>query len=297
FEPQRVIELAARFANERPQDVDVLDLFGVNPFGVDPWSPQGEQVEQSYIARNWAQGSRTHRVPARSAYNNGKKAILHMANGVNSINAAVTLAVHAAYPLGVAQGNGARPLSGPEAIETGTQNAAPCRNSDPNIVTEIMQGVFAGAKVALVDPIGIYIVSFAKNNIRLGNQELPDDWISYQRGVGAAANRTGKNLFQRLVVQAPAGHDKVVGDLVDENDSAIVSGNQIAKHVHVGLYYRTAANTRTVDRILLPEAPKPRACDRTQGSAQLFESGWQEFQQDLASASSGSLLLANSRRD
>ena len=33
-----------------------------------------------------------------------------------------------------------------EAIETGTQQAAPCRNSDPNIVSKIMQGVFGGSK-------------------------------------------------------------------------------------------------------------------------------------------------------
>lgn len=133
-----MIERAANFSGEAVDEVDVFDLFGMDPSGIDPRSAEGEQLQDSYIERNWASADGPIS-PPKSSYNDGKKAILHMANGVNSINAAIKLAVHAAYPLGTGSGAAARPLTGGEAVETGTQAAAPCRNIDPNIVSKVIQ--------------------------------------------------------------------------------------------------------------------------------------------------------------
>jgi hypothetical protein len=292
FEPQKLVELAGRFAGESPDRVDVAELFGMaDPFSADPLTAAGEAVERAYRRQNFA-GADSNGVPrpARGAYNNGAKAILHMANGVNSTNAALALAVFAAFPHGKRVGTRQVALSGPEAIEGTRQAAVNCRNSDPTIVGAVVGAVFAGAKVALMDPFGIYILSIDQSGLVLADgSPVPDSWFSLQRGTSAGNNPVGRDLFQRLVIQAPPGSGLTLSDIRDPEDKPVETGAQLARLINVGLLARrTAAGAVTVARNIVA-TPSPPACDGSAPDSQVFIAGWEAYS-NAGPATPGPLL-------
>lgn len=281
YEPQKVVELAARFAGEPVDQVNVRDLFGIdNPFSVDPFSEAGAQLARSYRGRNDVRrNERT--LPPLSAYNNGTKAILHMANPVNSTAAALDLAVFAAYPHATREGAAERALSGPEAITDTAQQAVNCRNSDPTIVGVVIGKVFAGHKLALMDPIGIYITSFDHTRLLHAGNPIPHEWVSLQRGTSAAANPARQDLFQRLVLQVPPSLGIDLSDLTDEFGDSLSTGGQVARLVTVGLYARTTAQGAvTAPRNVVVLTPQPPRCDTTQEDAREFREVFEEFRRE-----------------
>lgn len=274
YEPRKLVELAAKFAGETTDKVDVRELFGTaDPFSVDPFSAAGEDVENAFIQQNWSINGRI-----RGAYNNGTKSILHMSNSVNSVNAAVALAVFAAYPHGKQIGPNQIALSGPEAIEATTQAAVNCRNSDPTIVGLAVETVFGGCKVALMEAIGLYLVSVNQAGLTFSDgSAVPQAWFSYERGSRSTNNPTGVDLFQRLVVEAPPGSSTVVGDLLDQDGNLVKSGTQIARLINVGIYLRkTAAGAVTAPKKIVA-APVVPPCHGNGNGTDGFKALWQKY--------------------
>lgn len=181
WEPRKLVELAARFAGEAPSAVDIPMLFGTSadPFAISASSKAGEALEQAYLRQNGSIGGRI-----KGDYNNGKKAMMHMAVSANSTSAAVTLAVFAAYPHGKMVGGQKVPLSGPEAIAATPQQAVNCRNSDPTIVGSAIRLAFEGAKIALMESIGLYLLTMPSEIglTLVDGSPVPDTWFSRQRG-------------------------------------------------------------------------------------------------------------------
>lgn len=279
YEPRKVVELAAKFAGETVDKVDVQELFGIeDPFSVDPFSRDGQAVENAFRSQNWS--TRGHIV---GAYNNGIKSIMHMSQSVNSVNAAVALAVFAAYPHGKQVGANQVPLSGPEAIEATTQAAVNCRNSDPTIVGVAIETVFGGSKIALMEAIGLHLVSVNQAGLTFDDRsEVPQSWFSYERGSRAANNPAGVDLFQRLVVEAPPGSSKVVGDLVDQDGKQVKTGTQIARLINVGIYLRkTASGAVTVPKHIVA-APVVPPCHGNGGGTENFQALWQRYSAEPA---------------
>ncbi len=274
YEPRKVVELAAKFAGETTDKVDVPELFGIaDPFSVDAFTPDGENVERAFKLQNWSINGRI-----RGAYNNGTKSILHMSQSVNSVNAAVALAVFAAYPHGKQAGSTQVALSGPEAIEATAQAAVNCRNSDPTIVGVAVETVFGGSKVALMEAIGLYLVSVNQAGLTFADgSSVPQNWFSYERGSRGANNPTGVDLFQRLVVEAPPGNGNVVGDLIDEDGKPVKSGTQIARLINVGLYLRkTAVGVVAAPRNIVM-APVVPPCHGNGSGTDNFKALWQKY--------------------
>lgn len=275
YEPQKVVELAARFAGEPVDRVDIKELFGVSdPFSIDPFSPDGDRLEAAYRRQNYASQAK----PPRGAYNNGVKAILHMANGVNSTAAAVALAVFAAYPHGKHAAGHDTPLSGPEAIEATPQQAVNCRNSDPTIVGVVLSTVFARSKVALMDPFGIYIISSPEAGLSLADgSPVPSSWFSMQRGTQATANPQKRDLFQRLVIQAPPGSGSTLNDLRDADGNPVQTGAQVARLMNVGIFAkRTLSGAVTAPANIIP-APDLAPCDGSSPDSALFTRAWEAY--------------------
>lgn len=229
--PQRAIELAAAFSGEAPEEVDVVELFGMDPTDADP-----EDLRERWAEHNGSDWG----TPARGAYNNGTRSILHMAQGPNGAFAAIQLALFAAYPRSVIENGVERALSGPEAIGSTRQSAVSCRNSDPTIVGVVVGAVFQGLEVALVDPFGIYMTPFNRDSITLDGQPIPEDWLSYGRGA-SADNPTSVQLYQRLTVAPPPGSGRSMSELLDSNGDPVENGNQIAREQHVQILYRARA--------------------------------------------------------
>ena len=243
-DPARMLALAAEFAGEAT--ADPLDIYGSDPDRLSV-----ARRRSAFLNRN----SSSSGVPI-SNYNNGTKAMLCMCQSVNSLSAALILAVRAAYPVG----EGGRPLTGPEAI-VGQGWAASCRNSDPFIVDSIVNAVFHGSQVALADPPGLYLLPLREDAITLDGGPIPPEWLTYSRGTAAADNPAGENLYQRLVVAPPAGSGRKFTDLMDANGDPVVHGVQIAREQHVSLRYRLTAPAAVAPLEVSPR-PRPDVCGR-----------------------------------
>jgi hypothetical protein len=249
FEPRKLVELAARFAGEAPNKVDIPMLFGTNidPFIVDPFTKEGEDLEAAYREQNWSV-----RGKIKGDYNNGKKAMMHMAIHANSTNAAVALAVYAAYPHAKTVGSQTIALSGPEAIAATDQAAVNCRNSDPTIVGSAIQQAFRGAKIALMEAIGLYILTTPLEiGLHFSNgSKVPESWFSRQRGSDRFSNPVGIDLFQRLVIEPPPGSDLTISHLLDVDGKEVKSGAQIARQINVALHLRKTRDVIGVNPII-----------------------------------------------
>lgn len=277
YEPRRLVELAARFSGETVDKVDIAELFGtsVDPFSITPGSPAGCAIETQYKLQNWSSKGRI-----KGAYNNGTKAMMHMAIPQNTTSAAVYLAVFAAYAHGKQVGAGKVPLSGPEAIQATVQSAVNCRNSDPTIVGAAISTVFSGATIALMEAIGLYILT-SPNEIGLtfaDGTPVPSTWFSRQRGTDNLSNPVGLDLFQRLVIEAPPGSNQTVGDLLDADSDPITSGTQVARHINVALHVRKTADGAANPLIVAPPLVPP--CNGQHDATSNFENLWEEYSAD-----------------
>jgi len=272
--PERLLKLAAEFSGE--EKADAQDIFGVKNYK----SLTPEKRFKAFWERHVAESG----IPT-SNYANGTKAMLCMSQRVNSLAAAVNLAVRAAYPWGTAEG----PLSGPQAI-VGGQWAQACRNSDPNIADTIVRAVFGGLQIALVDPAGIYMLPYETDQVTLDGAPLPPSWLNYSRGSRAGDNPTGRDLYQRLVIKPPAGSDKTIEDLRDANGDPIRHGLQLARHQSVSILYR--AKPGTVDPILFDRAPTADVCGLQNEQAGRYQAYFIKFQE----IRNGANLLVASRQ-
>lgn len=243
YAPERLLSLAAEFAGEA--QADARDIYGVANYA----QLTNEERRRAFASRHIAGNA----LPV-SNYGNGNKALLCMSQRVNSLGAAVNLAVRAAFPWSTH----GRPLTGPEAI-VGEGWAAACRNSDPHIATNIIRAVHAGKKVALADPVGIYMLPFRSDQITLDDNPLPDDWLTYSRGSAAADNPLGRGLFQRLVIEPPAESGRTFADLLDANGDGVTTGLQIARNQSVSILYRLT-DAEPVQTIDFAQAPAPEPC-------------------------------------
>lgn len=191
--------------------------------------------------------------PPLSPYNNGVKAICFLGQRFNALVAAVILASYAARRYGKMVGGVANSVTGREAIASGTQQAEDCRNSDPTIVDSVLGLAWQGKKLALADPVGLYIHNVNQNGLLVpdGSAAVPSSWVTLSRGKTVDIAGTTYSFFQRLVVEAPAGAGEVLGDLIEASTGDhISSGAQIARLVTVALYARASAD----NAITLPAA-------------------------------------------
>ncbi len=250
--PARTLQILGEFANE-PAAASASDVYG----SLDPFNATPQERESAFVNMIFPQGR-----PARilSPYNNGSKTIAFMTVGPNTLHAAIFLAAFASIPYVKIVDGQAVPLTGREAIRHTRQAAQDCRDSDPTIVGSVCSLVVEGKKVALMDPMGLYIADVDNEGLLLPDEQTPAprDWFRLTRGSKLTTPEGTFSLSQRLVLEVPPGLGFVVGDLVDANTGEkITHGGQIASKVTVSLYAKAsragiitgAPNETSVDRV------------------------------------------------
>ena len=232
-----------------------------------------------------------------SPYNNGIKAIAFMANGVNTLSAALFLAAFAAFPYVKKLNGSTTPLTGREAIRFTEQAAQDCRDSDPTIVGSVINFAAQRRKIALIDPPGLYIANVASESLFLpdGATPVPQDWFRFSRGSKITDTESGRtlSLAQRLVFEVPPEQNFVVGDLLDSTTGGNIDfGAQIAAKVSIALYAKAsrADVVVTPDREIsvgnVPECRNEPSCDDVQRVFDFFEQS-QSTPAFLATANTG----------
>jgi hypothetical protein len=267
--PLKALELVRRFAGER--SVSPRAVFG----GVDPFARR-TTPDQRRVGFEDAMLPRGGRAPW-SPYNNGERAICFMSQGANTLGALIGLVAAAAHPF-AAEGDG-RPLSGPEAIATGTQAAQACRNSDPTAVGATIGLAHQGRLIALDDPIGIYIRGVqADRLLQPDGEPVPADWFQLQRGSRPHAGQ-GLERSQRLAFEVPPGLGFDVADLVDgDTGQPVEHGGQVADLVQLAVYLRISPPGQVpVEPRLLP-LPRVTPCEQDESCERDVRRPWRRYQ-------------------
>lgn len=149
--------------------------------------------------------------------------IVHLNSPPNSLVAEVRLGGDATVLYVDAQG---RLLIEPDALIAYAGYGGPNRNSDPTIGAAVNALARLGAYVTLRNPVGLYM-----DHIDLGGWEAPhglnvSDFVRIARGT--------PGMIERLVIEAPPGHDVSVGDLTIAG-TPIRFGGQVAECITVKL--------------------------------------------------------------
>ena len=271
-DPVKTLALVARFAGERSVRPEAV-YGGLNPFaaGVGP----RERMNAFDDAMRPFKGKTPW-----SPYNNGTRAICFLTQGSNNLGALVGLAIPAAVPYAAKDPatRRLRPLTGPEAIASGTQSAQACRNSDPTVVESLIGLASQGMVFALDDPIGVYITSVQHDRLLQPNGEsVPKEWFQFQRG----SRPRGSDRFersQRLVFEVPPGMGFVAGDLVDaDSDQRIEYGGQVASLVQLSVHVRVSRAGAVPVRRREVRLPRVPPCDEDPGCSQINKL-WRQYQ-------------------
>jgi hypothetical protein len=263
--PLTVVELVRRFSGDAT--VAPSALFG----GADPATLEPAERKAAFEDAMLPRGGKAPWSP----YNNGADAICFMSQGANTLSALVALVAAAAFPY-VAEGS-EEPLTGSQAIASGTQAAVPCRNSDPTVVEATIGLAAQGRLFALDDPIGVYILGVNHDQLEQPDgSDVPAEWFQFQRG---SRPPEGKERSQRLVLEIPPEVELAVSDLVDrDTGERIAHGGQIAALVQLGVHVRLSAERPVEPTLRAVAAPEVTPCDQDPGCAEV-RTAFDEFEQ------------------
>lgn len=167
-----------------------------------------------------------------NSWNNGARApgrLLHMAQTNNNLFAAAALAARATWPAADQSASGGLvPVVSEQELTNCLDFGNPRRHSDPHIGAQVNEQVRSGHRVALSNPLGLYI-----GRILLSDFETPDgspigDWFRYDDTRGVDGFRT------RVTFSAPE-HSNVGFSDLRVNGDRVTSGGQIAEKIKVHL--------------------------------------------------------------
>lgn len=154
---------------------------------------------------------------------NARGALMHMAQGNNSLQAAMNLAAVASWPRKTQTG---APITDEQQLIACRRFGVAGRHSDPHIGAQVNALVRAGNEVSLADPVGLYI-----DSVDMSDWETPDgsDVRSLLR-----ITRGSEEFKMRVVFEAPKNAGFALGD-VRIGGELIQFGGQIADKVRVRL--------------------------------------------------------------
>lgn len=182
-------------------------------------------------------------VIAKNHYNpfnkwNTTHGIVHLTSPPNTLGAEIALGGDATLLYRNARGD---LLVEPDPLICCAGYGGPNRNSDPTIGGAVNALARAGAMVTLANPVGLYM-----DHIDLSGWAAPPG-INIADCVRVVRGDARRRLIERLVVEVPAGHDAVVGDLTIGGEP-IQYGGQIAECITVKLV-GAAAKLGTVQNV------------------------------------------------
>lgn len=165
---------------------------------------------------------------------------LFMSHPINGLDDLLYIVIFGAQPYVVNEDGKYRIAKLHEIFnEQGTAHLA-CRNADPaaafGAFKQILQEISPdgekalGCKIAFANPLGMYFVSFQRNQLEFNGERIPDSWVTESRGVESG-------LPQRLEI-GPSDDEPYYLDeiLIRDGDdvSQITGGYQLAKLIEVG---------------------------------------------------------------
>lgn len=168
----------------------------------------------------------------------GRGRLMHMAQGNNSLAAAMNLAAFATWPIVDVAGV---PVTAEQALIACNAFGDSRRHSDPHIGAQINELVRAGHEVSLADPVGLYIDSIDLTDFQTPNGMPAKNLVRRTRGEEGYA--------LRYVFEAPPDAGFVLGDVLI-GDSRIKFGGEIAEKVRIRIRGAARSTAQAAPKLL-----------------------------------------------
>lgn len=159
--------------------------------------------------------------------------------------------------------------------EYGVEQLA-CRHADPAAAMGAYEAVFSGRKIAFNQNLGMYILSFSKNNFAYNGTTIPDSWIKFSRGENG--------LHQRLVFGPSDNENIFLDDITVEKggiDVPIKGGYEVVQHIEVGPIVEVGEPSQLSpsDYELLTQSDEEILCNQANVCSDTIAPLWAEYNQ------------------
>ncbi len=202
-------------------------------YGNDPTNMTIEQREISFSTQVAGNGNDDRLaklgVPGQPIGKLNRDNALFMTHPINGLDDLLYIVMFGAKPYARKYGTTFEKVKKEAIFKTfGVQHLA-CRHADPAAAMGAYDAVYEGRHIAFNETLGMYILSFSKNNFAYNGNPVPDNWVQLSRGQN--------NLHQRLVFGPSDAEDIYLDDItIDKGgeDVNIKGGFEVLQHIEVG---------------------------------------------------------------
>ncbi len=172
---------------------------------------------------------------------------LFMTHRINGLDDLLYIVLYGAHPYAKRENSAWIPATKDEIFskshfgETDPPIQLACRHADPAAALGAAGQAFSGRQIGFADPLGMYILSFAKNDFLFDGAAIPKEWIRFSRG-------EGEGLYQRLEFGPGDEDDHFLDEItVGDEEAPLKGGFQIAQRIEVGPRLRIGSSSTVTD--------------------------------------------------
>jgi hypothetical protein len=163
---------------------------------------------------------------------------LFMRQPINGLDDLVYIVMFGARPYSVSDAGARRKAETYEIFDSQRAAYLACRNADPHaaqgaydqVISQIDGPKADSSRLALADPLGMYIRGFNAAGLKYNDADLPNDWIRWRRG--------SEGMWQRLEVGPPDTHPAFLDDIIEgiggSTTKPLTGGYRLARRIVVG---------------------------------------------------------------
>ncbi|USA47221.1 hypothetical protein NDN11_03605 [Acinetobacter sp. C26M] len=226
-------------------------------YGNDPTNMTIEERELSFSTQVAGNGDGNN--PSQPVGKLNTENALFMTHPINGLDDLIYIVMFGAKPYARKNGSQFEKVTKYAIFKEYNVEHLACRHADPAAAMGAYGAVFEGRKIAFNQNLGMYILSFAKNNFLYNGNSIPDSWVRFSRGKN--------NLHQRLVFGPSDEENVFLDDITVEkggNDVPIKGGFEVLQHIEVGpiIQISQPSEVNSSDYQLITESDDSLQCDK-----------------------------------
>jgi hypothetical protein len=168
-------------------------------------------------------------VPAQPTGRLNMERALFMTHPINGIDDLIYVAIFGAHAYCVSERDTRRQASGDDVFRAFRVTHLACNHADPTISLGVYDHVYRGARVALSNPLGMYIRRPNLEVFSYGGEPLPEDWVRFSRGKPGS--------YMRLEFGPPDEHEAFLDDItlsLGASEHPLSGGYQLLRELEIG---------------------------------------------------------------
>ncbi|HEV7876624.1 hypothetical protein [Bradyrhizobium sp.] len=233
------VQLRAMAKDVLGRDVSYAELYGSNNADPTHLSPATRRIAfATQVAGNGQHDDlKDANVPANPIGSLNRENALFMRQPINGLDDLVYIVMFGARPYAVNGPQGRRRAENYEIFRSQQTDFLACRNADPHaargaynqVISQINGNAAKSSRMALADPLGMYIRGFNSGAFTWNGAAVPQDWIRWRRG--------GPGMWQRLEFGPPDDSPAFLDDIMERigaTQQPVSGGYRLVRGIEVG---------------------------------------------------------------